>query len=204
MILPTLEYEQNLWSSGYTYIAGVDEVGRGCLAGPVVAAAVVFAKIHTPHKNIRDSKTLSKLQKNSLHTVISQSCLEKSIGEASSQEIDELGIVPATALAMQRALEGLQTVDHVLIDGLPFKDTSLLKKHQKTFIVKGDALSYSIAAASILAKVHRDSIMNQYAQLYPQYLFEKNVGYGTLNHRLALQKNGLTPLHRKSFCKNYC
>lgn len=199
MITPTLEYEQALWDSGAKYVAGIDEVGRGALAGPVVAAAVIFDFKHIPINGVRDSKTLSKLQKNKLQSEICHNCISFAIGEASSQEIDKLGIVAATATAMQRALDQITTIDHVLVDGTPFKDQTLLKKYQKTFIVDGDTLSYSIAAASIIAKVYRDELMQKLAITFPTYAWDKNVGYGTNQHRAAIQTVGPCEQHRRSF-----
>jgi ribonuclease HII len=199
MILPTLEYEQKLWKSGIKYVAGVDEVGRGALAGPVVAAAVVFDPSHVPIEGVRDSKTLSKLQKSKLDQKIRQCCKSFAIGKASPLEIDNLGIVTATALAMSRALKKITDSSHVLIDGLPFKNQNLLKQRQKTFIVKGDSFSYSIAAASIIAKVHRDNLMVKLAKKHKKYSFEKNVGYGSNGHRLALIEYGVCTEHRLSF-----
>ncbi|MDQ5950871.1 MAG: ribonuclease [Patescibacteria group bacterium] len=199
MILPTLEYEQNLWRSGTQYVAGVDEVGRGALAGPVVAAAVVFDCKHVPILGVRDSKTLSPLQKNRFSADITSSCLAHGIGAASASEIDTIGIVAATALAMKRALEKLAKTDHLLIDGLPFKEASLLSQYQKTFIVKGDSKSYSIAGASILAKVYRDTYMKKLAELHPHYLWQNNVGYGTKKHLENIKEYGPTEYHRLSF-----
>lgn len=198
MTAPTLEHEQTLWQLG-NIVAGVDEVGRGALAGPVVAGVVVFEPTHQPIIGITDSKKLSKKIREELARVIRTQAASWAVGEASAQEIDEMGIVPATVLAMQRALENFEQLDHVLIDGLPFKDPLHLQSYQKTFIVKGDSLSYSIAAASILAKVHRDELMAEYGKQYPEYGFEKHVGYGTKNHREAIKTAKPTKLHRKSF-----
>jgi ribonuclease HII len=159
----------------------------------------VFDTQHSQILGVRDSKTLTKRQKNELQTLILAQSLCSGIGEASAIEIDSLGIVAATALAMSRAVKNIVSVEHLLIDGLPFKDTSLLSTYQKTFIVKGDGLSYSIAAASILAKVYRDSEMVKLANDIQEYQFEKNVGYGTKHHVSALKKFGLTVHHRHSF-----
>lgn len=199
--LPTLEYEQKLWESGVQHVVGIDEVGRGALAGPVVTAAVVFDSLHVPIVGIRDSKTLSKLQKNHLEKIIQDNCSFYAIGEASPSEIDSIGIVAATALAMERALQKIAIVEHVLIDGLPFKEKQLLAKYKKSFIVKGDSKSYSIAAASILAKVYRDKYMEQLAQDHPSYAWQKNVGYGTRQHIASINEHGTTTHHRLSFLK---
>lgn len=201
MIVPTLRYEQSLWKNGSYSVAGVDEVGRGALAGPVVAAAVIVDENHSLIPGVRDSKTLSKKQKLILNEQILASCCW-GVGEASVQEIDSLGIVPATILAMQRALEHLPTTSHLLIDGLAFKNKGALSQYQKTFIVKGDSLSYSIAAASIIAKVHRDALMRKIGINFPEYNFEKNVGYGTTEHLLAIRQIGVSNQHRKLFCRN--
>lgn len=199
MIVPTLDYEQSLWSSGLKYVAGVDEVGRGALAGPVVAAAVIFHPTHIPISGVRDSKTLSKLQKNQTQPLIIQQCLTYALGQASAQEIDTVGIVNATALAMQRALKQVTIVNHLLIDGKPFKNDQLLHTYPKTFIVDGDALVYSIAAASIIAKVYRDTLMTKLAKKFPQYNWDKNAGYGTKEHLAALNRYKSSPDHRNSF-----
>jgi ribonuclease HII len=199
MILPTLDYERRLWKSGIRYVAGIDEVGRGALAGPVVAGAVIFDTQHEQIQGVRDSKTLSKNQKLELHQLLSKHCLYSGIGQSSAAEIDELGIVAATALAITRALKSIPVIEHLLIDGRPFKDTSLLSNSTKTFIVKGDSLSYSIAAASILAKVYRDAEMIKILDIRREYQFEKNVGYGTKYHLAALKKFGPTAHHRQCF-----
>lgn len=200
MIVPTLNYEQSLWKNGVQFVAGIDEVGRGALAGPVVAAAIMVSASHRLIPGIRDSKTLSKKQKLVLADLILNSCIW-SIGESSVKEIDDVGIVSATSLAMQRALEKLPNISHVLIDGLPFKNPELLNQYEKTFIVKGDSLSYSIAAASIIAKVHRDSLLFELSKTLPLYQFDKNVGYGTQKHLEAIHLSGLTNQHRKLFCR---
>lgn len=201
MIIPDLTYEQALWKNGIHFVAGIDEVGRGALAGPVVAAAVIIDQKHIPIRGVRDSKTLSKKQKLILNQQILDTCIW-GIGEASAEEIDSLGIVPATILAMERALTSLPKTQHLLIDGLPFKDKEALNQHKKTFVVKGDSLSYSIAAASIIAKVYRDKIMEQIGLTYPKYGFEKNVGYGTSKHLEAIELVGVSDQHRRMFCKN--
>lgn len=202
MITPTLEYEQKFWLNNIFTVAGVDEVGRGALAGPVVAAAVIFDTAHIPISGVRDSKTLSKKQKEHLQQSILDQSLYSGIGEASAQEIDTLGIVPATGLAMKRALEKIPVCRHVLIDGTPFKNVAILKEYQKQFIIKGDALCYSIAAASIIAKEYRDNLMKKLDQTYDGYSLSQNVGYGTTKHRKSIGQLGLSACHRLSFCKN--
>ncbi|PSL06247.1 ribonuclease HII [Cecembia rubra] len=176
--------------------AGCDEVGRGCLCGPVVAAAVILP---TDYANafINDSKKLSKSNRNSLVDEIKSSAIAWSIAEASVEEIDRINILHASFLAMTRAVEKLKkSPDHLLIDGNRFK-TSLAIPF--SCIVKGDSKFASIAAASILAKVYRDELMEKMAKEYPGYGWEKNAGYPTKTHREGILKLGLTPIHRKSF-----
>lgn len=176
--------------------AGCDEVGRGCLCGPVVAAAVILP---TDYANafINDSKKLSKSNRNSLVDEIKSSAVAWSIAEASVEEIDRINILHASFLAMTRAVEKLKkSPDHLLIDGNRFK-TSLAIPF--SCIVKGDSKFASIAAASILAKVYRDELMEKMAKEYPGYGWEKNAGYPTKTHREGILKLGLTPIHRKSF-----
>lgn len=201
MIIPNLDYEHSFWKTGKKWVVGLDEVGRGALAGPVVAAAAVFSPDHQQIAGVRDSKTLSKSQKNTLNNLIISQATSIGIGQASPQEIDVLGIVPATSLAMQRALNNINNHDVLLIDGRPFGDKTLLREYQKKFIVKGDALCYSIAAASVVAKVFRDTLMHQSAKMYTQYSFEKNVGYGTRKHLDALHEWGPSAMHRLCFLK---
>lgn len=176
--------------------AGCDEVGRGCLSGPVVAAAVILP-VDYANEFINDSKKLSKSNRNSLVDEIKSSAIAWSIAEASVEEIDKINILHASFLAMTRAVEKLKkSPDHLLIDGNRFK-TSL--KIPYSCIVKGDSKFASIAAASILAKVYRDDLMEKMAREYPGYGWEKNAGYPTKTHRDGIIKLGLTPIHRKSF-----
>lgn len=200
MILPTLNHEKRLWEQGFPHVVGVDEVGRGALAGPVVAAAVTFDQHHQPIIGVRDSKTLSRKQKQTLYDQILAGCFSYGIGQASTFEIDHLGIVTATALAMQRAIQEIQTVDHLLIDGRPFSDSNV-QKYSTTFLIKGDAISYSIAAASIIAKVYRDGLMTSLDAVYKGYDFSRHVGYGTSSHINVIKALGLSPEHRKYFCR---
>ncbi len=188
-------YEQEVWQQGYTHIAGIDEVGRGPLAGPVVAAAVVLpGKLLLPGLN--DSKLVPELKRNELAREIRQQAVVWSIGVASVEEIDQLNILGATRLAMVRAVEGLGTTpDYLLIDAV--KLTNLTIPQQG--IIDGDALSASIAAASILAKVYRDNLMQNLHQEYPQYNFASNKGYLTAEHAQALQLYGPCSQHRTSF-----
>lgn len=176
--------------------AGCDEVGRGCLCGPVVAAAVILPPDYA-NEFINDSKKLSKSNRNNLIEEIKTSALAWSIAEASVEEIDSINILHASFLAMSRAVEGLNIKpEHLLIDGNRFKSNLNIPF---SCIVKGDSHFASIAAASILAKVYRDDLMEKMAEIYPGYGWEKNVGYPTKAHREGIIKLGLTPIHRKSF-----
>lgn len=191
-------FENEGYANGYTYIGGIDEAGRGPLAGPVVAAVVVF-KPGTKIEGINDSKKLSEAKRDELFNIIKEEALDYGIGIVSNEEIDEYNILNATYMAMKKAVNCLKnTPDYLLIDAatIPGIDTP-----QKP-IVKGDSKSISIAAASILAKVTRDSIMYQYNDIYPEYGFKSHKGYGTKEHYEAIEKVGITPIHRKSFLKN--
>ncbi|MBS1506458.1 MAG: ribonuclease HII [Bacteroidetes bacterium] len=176
--------------------AGCDEVGRGCLAGPVVAAAVILPKNYS-HELLNDSKQLSKEERNSLREQIKQDALAWGIAETSHQEIDEINILNASFLAMHRALDQLKVrPELLLIDGNRFKPYREIKFE---CIVKGDAHYLSIAAASVLAKTYRDDLMEQLAIQYPGYGWHTNVGYPTTEHRDGIRALGITPYHRKSF-----
>lgn len=196
--------EVNMWAienshfqKGIVSICGVDEAGRGPLAGPVCAAAVILpANLEIP--GLTDSKKLSDKKRRELFPVIMEQAVSYGIGLASQDEIDEINILQATFLAMERALSQLKVrPDLVLIDGNRQKDFGLSVET----VVKGDSLSASIAAASVLAKVTRDDIMISMAQTYPGYGFEVHKGYGTKAHYLALEKLGPSPIHRKTFLK---
>ncbi len=204
MIYPTYTKELELLEN-YRLIAGVDEVGRGPLAGPVVSAAVILdpkkiGKYRSRAKwwaDVRDSKTLSPRRRGTIAEFIKENSLGFAIGEASHREIDELNIHYASLLSMKRALENLKlTPGIVLIDGLYKIPHS--KFHIQT-IVDGDALVLSIAAASILAKVHRDAMMKNYSEKFSNYGFEKHKGYNTLFHRKAIASMGACAIHRMSF-----
>jgi len=198
-----LAHERESWKTGLVWVAGVDEVGRGALAGPVVAAAVVFDQNHTPFSDITDSKKISPRKRESLAEQIKQSCRAWAVGQSSAEYINKHGIVPATQMAMAQALSNLPTVQHCLIDGRPFKNwIPPVHFPNKTFIVKGDLKCYSIAAASIIAKVFRDTLMKELASTHPDYGWERNVGYGTKEHRQAISQFSLSELHRVRFCRN--
>ena len=194
-ILPNLNIEKSYKNSVKGYICGIDEVGRGCLAGPVVAAAVII-NFDTIPEGINDSKKISKIKREKIAADIKKYALDIGIGKASSQEIDEINILNASLLAMKRAFEQLK--EHTglaLIDGIYSP-----KINCKTeTIIKGDTKSLSIAAASIVAKEYRDDLMNKIGLIYPKYNFKKNVGYGTKEHYKIIKSYGITNYHRKSF-----
>lgn len=192
-----LEYEQQAMEKGYKSICGVDEAGRGPLAGPVCAAAVIL-----PHgtviEGVNDSKKLSEKKREALFEVIKETAISYSIAYADVAEIEALNILNATMLAMKRAVEGLDVpADFAMIDGNRLPDLII----DSECIVKGDAKSMSIACASILAKVSRDRLLHQYAEEYPVYGFDKHKGYGTKVHVEALRTYGPCPYHRPSFLK---
>lgn len=196
--MPDLELEKEALGKGYTFVCGVDEAGRGPLAGPVCAAAVILDP-NCDIEGVNDSKKLSEKKREALFDVICQKAVAYSIAFASVEEIEEVNILNATYLAMNRAIEGLTVKsDFALIDGnrVP-KD---IKVECQT-VVKGDAKSLSIAAASILAKVSRDRLLMEYDMRYPEYNFAKHKGYGTAEHMEAIRKHGITEVHRPSFLK---
>jgi ribonuclease HII len=196
---PDFSFEQTLWENGLLYVAGVDEAGRGALAGPVAAGVVVFeARRFEPAmlRGVRDSKQMTPHNRTSWSARLRELALAWGVGYASPQEIDEKGIVPATRLAIYRALESLPVIpQHLLVDFLRLPECKILH----TPIVKGDARSLSIAAASILAKTTRDALMTALESQYPGYGFTRHKGYGTLAHRRALERLGPCPIHRRSF-----
>ena len=189
--------EDQLSEKGYKYICGVDEAGRGPLCGPVVAAAVILPR-DAEIPGLNDSKKLTEKKRETLFDVICENALAWGIGFADEKEIDEINILQATYLAMRRAYENMQQkCDYVLVDGNRMPPMPVPGET----IVKGDAKSPSIAAASILAKVSRDRVMLEYAKQYPEYQFEKHKGYGTKVHTEALLQHGPSPIHRKTFLK---
>lgn len=192
-----LYYENTAYEKGYNLVCGVDEAGRGPLAGPVCAAAVVLPK-GLILEGVNDSKKLTEKKREALFDVITQQALDWSIAFATVEEIEEINILNAAMLAMKRAVEGLKNpVDFAIIDGNKKPPLEI----DCEAVVKGDAKSMSVAAASILAKVSRDRILRQYAVDYPQYGFEKHKGYGTKVHVEALKKYGPCEVHRPSFLK---
>ena len=194
--MPTLEYEHELRQQGYQTIAGVDEVGRGPLAGPVCAAAAILPHdFHHPVLN--DSKKLSERQREKVYEdLINDDRVIWCYKFIEVEEIDRINILQASQKAMRLAVKGLKLkADAALIDGLPVPRFPVPQKS----LVKGDSLSFSIAAASVIAKVKRDRLMHELAKKYPQYGFEKHKGYGTALHLEALRRHGPTPIHRRSF-----
>ncbi len=192
---PSYDFETAAHARGLIVVAGVDEVGRGPLAGPVTAAAVILNPDAIP-VGLDDSKALTAARRDRLHDLL-MVCAEVSIAHASVAEIDSLNILRASHLAMERAIAGLRTrPDHVLIDGNMIPRGLTVSAQS---IIKGDALSLSISAASIVAKVCRDRIMVDLAQQHPGYGWETNMGYGSKSHIAALQNLGVTPHHRRSF-----
>ena len=190
-----LEYEALFASQGYKAICGVDEAGRGPLAGPVFAAAVILPD-GLVIEGVNDSKKLSEKKRDKLFDEIKENAVAWCVASASVEEIEELNILQADMLAMKRAVEGLPVpADYAMIDGNRLPDLSVPSR----FIVKGDAKSMSIACASILAKVSRDRLLYEYAKEYPQYQFDKHKGYGTKAHVAALKEYGPCPYHRMSF-----
>ncbi len=187
-------YERVLWSLDYQ-VAGVDEVGRGCLAGPVVASAVLLPRFY-PLDEVADSKVLSAQKRNRLYQMILDKALAVSIGCAPAQEVDDINVYQATRKAMSRAVEGLAIQpDHLLVDAIALHEVGI----PVWSMVRGDARSGSIAAASIVAKVTRDGMMETYHEMYPQYGFARHKGYATPLHLQALREFGPCPLHRRSF-----
>jgi ribonuclease HII len=196
MIVPTLAREWALWRDGARRVAGVDEVGMACLAGPVVAAALVVKPYCRKIPGVRDSKTLSLQQRENLYDEILKRAFAVGVGAASVTEINKINILKASHLAMFRALKRVQPYDHALIDGRDIREIDL---GPHTAIVDGDALSYAIASASIVAKVTRDRLMHKLATRYPGYGWENNVGYATRRHLQGLREHGLTPFHRLAY-----
>jgi len=206
------EYERQIRTSGAKYIAGVDEVGRGPLAGPVVTACVILPEDFDV-LGVDDSKKLSEKKREELYDVILKKAVAWGIGRADNHLIDEINILEATKVAMKEAVThadrmlrektaaemGMeQGIDHILFDAMTIRDIEI----PQTSLIKGDAKSLSIAAASIIAKVTRDREMVEYHKQYPDYAFDSNKGYGTKAHYEGIEKKGITPIHRKSFLKN--
>lgn len=189
------EIEESVWQMNYQKIGGIDEVGRGPLAGPVVSAVVVVEK-NTFIDKVKDSKKLSKKKREYFFEKIKESCVDLGIGSVDEETIDQINIYQATILSMKKALNNLKNKpDFILVDGLFIPDLNIPQKK----IIKGDNLCFSIAAASIIAKVTRDKYMDEMHEIYPQYNFKKNKGYGTAEHLQNLNKYGYCKIHRKTF-----
>ena len=195
--MPSYEYEQKHYAEGYAAVCGCDEAGRGPLCGPVVAAAVILP-LGEEIEGLNDSKKLSEKKREKLFDIIKEKAVAYAIAEASPEEIDEYNILNASMLAMRRAVEALKVkADFALIDGNCSRGFAIPTET----VVGGDALSYSIAAASILAKVTRDRQCVELDRLYPEYGIAKHKGYPTADHMNAVRKYGPAPIYRKSFLK---
>ena len=193
-----LEYEKKCLDAGYKYICGVDEVGRGPLAGPVTCTAIIMP-LDDLIQGVNDSKKVSKNKRIKLYDVIMEKAIAVNTVSYDNHQIDEMNILEATKACMRDAIMGLSVKpDIVLVDAL-----KLDIPYRTMGIIKGDALSYSIASASIVAKVTRDKFMFEMAEKHPEYDFQNNVGYGTAKHIAALKEFGPTPIHRKTFIKNF-
>jgi len=191
-----LDFERQAHSEGFRFIAGVDEVGRGCLAGPVVAAACILDLDKVLPENIDDSKKLTPQVREEIAHQLKAECVAYAIGQVEADEIDRINILEATKKAMLLAIEALQpAADFLLVDALQLKHSPLPQRP----IIKGDSLSASIAAASILAKTYRDDLMARYDEVYPGYGFAGHKGYAAASHYEAIHKQGACDLHRKSF-----
>ncbi len=189
-------FERQFQSQGYLRVAGVDEAGRGPLAGPVVAACVLLPDFSSDFFSLDDSKKLTESKREQLYTFLNERALAIGVGVVDAQTIDRINILQATFLAMQKAVENITPKpDFILIDGNRRPTWATAAET----IVKGDSRSISIAAASIIAKVTRDRMMEEYAQLFPQWGFLKHKGYGTADHIAAIHEHGVSPIHRRTF-----
>lgn len=197
MIIPTLEIEKSLWDQGYQLVCGIDEVGRGSFAGPVVAAAVIFSSDSIIPEGIADSKLLKPRQREKLAEQIKKCATFWAISEISVSNINKLGIGKATQMAFRKALRLLPVqANYVLIDAFYIKH---MNRKKQSAIKDGDKICVSISAASIIAKVYRDSLMKKLHKRYPNYGLGKHKGYGTKLHQEAIKKYGLSRIHRRSF-----
>lgn len=190
------DFEEQACSEGFQFIAGVDEVGRGCLAGPVVAAACILDLSKPVPDGLNDSKKLTEKKRNAITEELKRSAIAYAIGQIEADEIDRINILEATKKAMFAAIFALQpAADYLLIDALKLKQSLLPQKA----LIKGDSISYSIAAASVIAKTYRDNLMAEYHRVFPQYGFAGHKGYGAPAHIQALKEHGPCFLHRKTF-----
>jgi len=201
MIIPDIKLEEELWGRGMKYIAGIDEAGRGPLAGPVCAGAVIISKDNELSSLVRDSKTMSEKQRERAYDFVIHNCLAYGVCMISPQKIDKLGIQDAVRMAMEGALMNAENMlgrmaDYLIIDG---NNVESIEGYNLEKIKNGDTYHYSISAASIIAKVSRDRYMKNIALKYPHYGFERHVGYGTKAHIEAIRRYGICPIHRRSF-----
>ncbi len=193
---PGLHFEKQARSEGFQLIAGVDEVGRGCLAGPVVAAACILDPARRLPKGLNDSKKLTPKLREEISEKLKNVCVAYAIGQVEADEIDEINILEATKKAMRLAIQGLACgTDYLLIDAVRLKEIDLPQMP----IIRGDSISASIAAASVLAKVYRDALMTEYHAEFPHYGFDGHKGYGATIHLAALREYGPCPIHRRTF-----
>ena len=193
------QIEEEIYNTGVETICGIDEAGRGPLAGPVVVAAVIMPR-DSFIEGVNDSKKVSEKKRELLYDLITKEAIAWGVGIIDQKEIDRINILNATQEGLTTAIKNLEVKpDRIIVDALKGIDTLGIPY---TYIIKGDAKCYSIAAASIIAKVTRDRIMRQWDEIYPQYGFEKHKGYGTAMHMQAIREYGLCPLHRRSFTKN--
>lgn len=212
LMKPNCSYERKLLRSGYQYIAGIDEVGRGALAGPLIVSAVIFPRSlltrthpvnHNGLNQIKDSKLLTPKKRENLNKHIKQHALKISYGKSTVSEINRYGIVKATYMAMRRAIKALQMAEFVLADAFYIPYLPKLGKKKQLAIKHGDRYCFSISAASIAAKVYRDQLMVRLSKRYPKYQMHKNKGYGTLAHRKAILAYGPRHFHRKLFLRKF-
>ncbi len=233
MTYPDFDYEQGCWEKGIKYVAGADEVGRGSFAGPVVASAVVFTpnydlRIRNNELKINDSKKLTLKQREIADSWIRQNALAFGIGKAGVAQINKLGIKKATEIAYRIAVkeankvlskkdirysildvsdkmfqDRISNIEYLLVDAFYIPRVPGIPKAQQKAIIKGDSISFSIAAASIIAKVYRDNLMAKLSQRYKRYSWHKNKGYGTLEHRNAILKYGISTIHRTQFVRTF-
>lgn len=201
MVFPDTKLEENLWSKGFKYVVGIDEAGRGPLAGPVSAGAVVLSPSSVIHPFVRDSKKMTEKKREEVFEYIKENCIAWGVCMVGSKKIDEIGIQDAIKMAMESALnqvEGMlkSRADYLIVDGT---NVATISGYKMEKIKAGDLKHYSISAASILAKVTRDRYMREISIQYPEYCFEKHVGYGTKLHMDMLKKYGPCDIHRRSF-----
>lgn len=201
MVKPTLDLEHSLWAKGHKYICGIDEVGRGSWAGPLVVAGVILAQDFQIPKNLRDSKLTTLKMRLELSEIIKLTAVGTIVVEIQSSLIDKIGLTKATNIAFRKVITQIRPIPHyTLIDAFYIKHVS---RNRQMAVKDGDKICASISAASIIAKVHRDNLMKKESEKYPKYGFEKHVGYGTKLHQEAIKKYGLCKIHRKSYDLGY-